>query len=211
MYKTNLKEKKMQQNQLIILVILLAVVIVAIVAVVLLMGGGDQQMTPYPGTAPQTGVPTTGQSGPTMPPTSSGSSNAQIANAMASGSPVSCTFQISSGSEQGTATLKMEAPKMRMEMSSMGDQITALTPDGQTVYMYMAGQWYVFEGDAATVEMPDPSEVEYALNNPGEGISYNCQLVGDIPDSEFQLPPGVTPIDMANMYGDPSMYEGMYY
>jgi hypothetical protein len=199
----------MQQNQLIILVVLLVVVIIAVVAVAMMMG---PQEPGVPTTQPPAGsnpfAPPASNTGPIAPPVTPPVGDASaIANAMASGAPVICTFDMNDGTQVGTATLKMEAPKMRMDASTQGEQVTMISPDGLIVYMYSQGQWYEFSADQSTVKMPDAAEIEYALENPEAGITYNCNAVGDIPDSEFQLPPGVTPVDFGDLMGgyDPNI------
>ncbi len=209
-----------------VLVAVLVVVVVVIVAAVLLMGGGGQQAPPgYPGTAPQ-GTAPPASSGESPQPTagaSGGETNIDIniANAMADGTPVECEMTGDLGKMSGdpsaegmmmTASMKVEAPKMYMEGTSMGQSFKMIS-DGAMVYIYSAGQWYEFPmGEEMDMAPVSPEEVQEMIDDIPEGVSINCQVVGDIPDSMFQLPAGASPVDLSEMMGefDPSMYEGMY-
>jgi hypothetical protein len=111
-----------------------------------------------------------------------------------------------------SATIKMEAPKMWMSASAMGQSYTMIS-DGANLYMYspmMGEDWYMFSGADADVTVGTPQEIMEGIQDIPEGVTLNCQLLADIPDSQFQLPAGVTPIDIMDMmegtgYG-PSMY-----
>ena len=210
----------MEKNQMIILVVVLAVVVIVIVAAVLMMGGGGAPAAP-------TGPYPTGP-GSTVPPPSETPSTGQpstpvgndVASAIAAGMPVLCTMTMDMGVMSGdpslagmttTMSMKMESQKVRAEGSSMGMSFTVIS-DGVNAYVHMpmlGPDWYIASGEGMNVEVPTPEEVRQQLANLPEGMTLNCQPTGDIPDSEFQLPPGVVPKDMSEMMGgfDPSMYQ----
>ncbi len=215
----------MEKNQTIILVVVLAVVVIVIVAAALLMGGGGRQTLPaYPGAAPEgaspkptTESPSTGPSSAEQPSTPIGN---DVAAALSAGMPVLCTMTIDMGVASGdpnlagtttTIDMKIEAPKMRAESSTMGMEFTVIT-DGTNVYMQMpamGSDWYIMTPETATIDIPMPDEIREGLQNLPEGTTLDCQVTGDIPDSEFQLPPGVVPKDFSELMGgyNPEMYQ----
>jgi len=193
----------MQQNQVMLLVVLLIVIVVIVAAVLLMGGGGGEQTIPMtgPGTAPGGGGAPGGS--PSGPPSGGGtpSIGSDVLNAISAGMPVVCTM--SDPSDGGMAiNLKMELPKVRMEGAVVGVSFTIIS-DGTNAYMQNSMQgsdWYIYPLDMVDVKIATPDEIG------------GCQVSGDIPDSEFQLPPGVVPKDLSAMAGDfdPSMYEDMF-
>lgn len=207
----------MQQNQVILLVVILAVVIIGIVVAVMMMGQPPQQAQPY---MPNSGMQNTGLNIPqtqnrgATPP----AGNGDIAAAIAAGSPVSCKVTMDMGAASGDSSMAgqsasmnilMESPKMYAEGNAMGMSYTLIF-DGTTAYMkmpMMGDDWYMMEGDPSTMSVPTAEDIREGLSNMPEGTTMDCQLVGDIPDSKFTLPPGVTAVDMSEMYGsDMSAY-----
>jgi hypothetical protein len=198
---------KMQQKQLMILVLLLVVIVIAIVAVVLLMkpGGGS------------------GGPGGILPATGS-----VICDLSATGSVEGTPITM-------TGTTKIKQPrKMRADMSmnaaGMNVQITVIM-NGNMMYMYnpMAGGWV--QGDISKsqeaanmagaewnkIEGKSPQEVEAyfrqsaSSNQMMQGVTptYSCRAGGDVPDSEFQLPPGVTATDISDTLASAGEYGGV--
>lgn len=206
----------MQQNIMILLVVL--VVGVGIVAAVIMMSGGGEPAPTTEPTVPTTipTVPTTPSTAPTIPTTPSAPGGGQVdvgsdvIAAMSAGSPVICTMIIDMAeanadpSLQGITTtmvIKMEHPKTRADATSMGvASLSIISPDGVNAYMNIpmlgANTWYQSTVDEGT-EMPGPEEIGAMLAQLPAGVSINCEISGDIPDSEFQLPPGaeVVPIE----------------
>jgi|GEM_PF-1798993 len=147
-----------------------------------------------------------------------------LANAIAQGKPVECDVTMdlakmaaSSGqSAQGmtgtmTGKVKMEAPKMNMvaNMNMVASGISMnlameLRSDGNRNYMKMSGmpgvpnEWIELPSASAMGMEMDPSTIADQLKNMPQGVTMNCRLVGDIPDSSFQLPPGVTATDASS-------------
>ena len=167
------------------ILVLIVIVIIVVVAAVLLMGGG-------------------GVAGPT---------NSIICDIMASG-------QLQ-GMQMGfTATTKIEKPgKMSMDMSGTIQGTPAevkMRLDGTTMYMYdstMGTGWIRIDAaeagqvgvlDTAWAQIGDKTPEQLAAEmrssmsaNLGVTPDVSCRYVVDIPDSEFQLPPGATVADLS--------------
>jgi hypothetical protein len=219
----------MEQKQLMILLVLVVVIVVVVVAAVLLMGNRGPQTGPYgPATGGQPGggspltggvQPGTGGGLPTtggQPGTGGGATLGQgVPEAIATGRSVICTMtMVVEGQGTTTANMKMEAPKMRVDATAMGVSTTLITADGVSIYMYspmLGDYWIKYTADASEVGMPTPDELTANLAQIPEGMTLNCQITGDIPDSEFTLPAGAEVKDMSELmagYGDlPEGYE----
>lgn len=123
--------------------------------------------------------------------------------------PVECTIsgQPSDGSPAVTSHVKMEYPKMR-STTQMGDtSATIITADGRTYYMNMYGDSWI-ETNVDEVETPDPDTIVADAQSPPQGWTYDCRAVADIPDSEFQLPPGAQVLNIEDMMGGGGLPEG---
>lgn len=184
----------MEKNMMMLLVVAVVVVVVIIAAVLLMGGGGGGG-----------GVPIGGQ---------------DLANAISQGKPVECdmTLDLSKAGAGGmmegvegtmSGKIRMENPKISMVASMMFeaggmnmDVDMEMRSDGVNAYMLMdgipgmSGEWLKVSS-GQTAGMPtDPDEIARSLEQRPEGMTLECRLVGDIPDSEFQLPPGVTAREM---------------
>ncbi len=178
-----------------LLIAVVAVVVIVVVALVLMGGGKGQATYPPGGTLPPAG-------GGTLPPAGGGTVPPAGINFNA---PFECTITVPTSSGSMTADIKMEPPmKMWMytpaQAATQGQAMTVLTSDMRTFYMNMAGQWMKSTStDNSAMGDFDPAEVQAQYTNPPAGYTYNCRQVGDIPDSQFQLPAGVQPLDLDAM------------
>lgn len=208
----------MQKNMMIMLVAIIVIAAVAVVAIVLMMGNKGTTTTPVtPGGTP--GV--TPQIQPVGPITPLTEGSNVICDITASGS-------IEGQQMSMSGTTKIEGRKMRSDMTVITEGLTIETNviiNGNMMYMYnpMMGGWAQLDissspeaaGSTATqweqLEGKSPQEVANYLKSSAEanpsltgGIVpvYTCRSSGDIADSEFQLPPGVTATDMSQLLGE---------
>jgi len=199
----------MEKNMMIMLVAIIVIAVVAIVAVVLMMGNKGTTTTPGTPTVPTT---PTAPAGPLTPQT---------------GSNVICDITYSGSVEgqqmSMSGTTKIEGRKMRSDMTMAAEGLTMdikVIINENMMYMYspMTGGWLQMDANTnpeAAAQMTNqldqlqgksPQEVaDYMTGNVaanpelagGVVPTYICRATGDVPDSEFQLPAGVTPIDMS--------------
>ena len=201
--------------------------IVAIVAIaaVLMMGGGGEQAAPQSEEQPSDPVSPSSDTPPasggqTTEPTS-GDSNGALPGIDVT-APMICTWTVTSQGETYTATAKMEPTnKMRMESTFDGIETVVLTSDGSTFYMQNSESEQWMKMTTEPEDMPTPEDMEAYYEDPqGASVTYDCNNVADIPDSEFELPAGADVMDLDAMMQDfegmegmedfdPSMFEGM--
>ncbi len=202
----------MEKNMMIMLVAIIVIAVVAIVAVVLMMGNKGTTTPAMPGTPTAPTTPIVPPVGPVTPQT---------------GSNVICDITYSGSVEgqqvSMTGTTKIEGRKMRSDMTMAAEGLTMdikVIINENMVYMYspMTGGWLQMDANTnpeAAAQMTNqldqlqgksPQEVaNYMAGNVAANPEltggvvpiYTCRATGDVPDSEFQLPAGVTPIDMS--------------
>jgi hypothetical protein len=188
----------MQKNVMMIVVAIVA--IIAIVAVVLLMGNKGTTATPVtPGGG--TALPIT-PGGGTTPPAITGNTICDISG----------NFQQADAQISFSGTMKYESPdKANMDLSINANGVAVTMKqivNGQNAYAQMPGFGWVqmdlndpemaaqFGSDASDYEGKSTQEIEDSLkadvSGQASGImpTITCRATGDIPDSEFQLPPG---------------------
>jgi hypothetical protein len=129
-----------------------------------------------------------------------------IASAMAAGEPVECAITGAVNGTPVTMDLQMEAPnKVKMVINAQGLESTVVTSDGGlNVYVYdpQTSSWMKFTSETAPEQQNmDAEAIRQEMNNPPEGVSYDCRVVGDIPDSEFAPPVGAQVQDMSALLG----------
>jgi len=192
-----------------LLVAVLVVVVIVIVAAVLMMGGkGPAPAAPATPAGPG---PATGNPIVTPPPAAPPAGNTPVAPPAPETPPaapsglnfagsVQCDITMANSTGTITETVEMKAPKkIKAVITAQGMESTVITSDGVTFYMYtpQMGQWLKVTSQSQNV--PDLSTVQQQYSNPPAGVTYNCRNVADIPDSEFQLPAGVTAVDMSQL------------
>jgi hypothetical protein len=76
---------------------------------------------------------------------------------------------------------------------------------GVTMYMYspqMGTTWLKITSEAAPTGQPmDATAIQESFDDPPEGVTYNCRVIGDIPDSDFAPPAGAQVQDMSALTG----------
>ncbi len=134
-----------------------------------------------------------------------------IAEALSAGRPVECALSMDADEVyevpelQGVdveATIKVEAPKMRMEGSTMGFDFTMVF-NGRSLYVNLpalGGAWY---GQTLndTAQFSSPDRIVEMWGRLKEGITMDCREVDDIPETEFRLPPGAVIKNMSELVG----------
>jgi len=153
-----------------------AVVAVVLVGVMLLMPKGGPGPSPGPSPGPDTkgGLPI---------------SNDDIVSAINAGKSVRCDRV----GENTTAWL--ELPKIRLE-TMVGDTTNAWLFDGTDYYKYTGGPtqtaiwWHLPEEQAQTTPI---NAIVDEIGTELQEHRMTCQILPDIPDSQFQLPEGAIP------------------
>jgi hypothetical protein len=92
--------------------------------------------------------------------------------------------------------MKYELPKERVFMRASKGGITVentvITSDGVTYYLndpyYGEDSWYARTFDPSSGDYDVGEDVKELMEN--ESVTIECEIVDDIPDSEFQLPRG---------------------
>jgi len=125
-----------------------------------------------------------------------------IATVISEGKPISCLLTIdlstltSNPNYEGvtaTSDIKAEGVKMRVEGSTMGFPFTVIS-NGERVYLnvpVLGDGWYDIGANVTMATIASPQEIRETMGRLREGITLDCQVTGDIPDSEFELPVGV--------------------
>ena len=139
-------------------------------------------------------------------------SGTDIPTAIASGVPVECNITITGNVGTATINAKIKSPKRRVVVSgNQGQQSVLVTPNGNDLYFGSTPDsvsgWVKMTSSQMTesgakFSLSSNEELIQQFKNPPAGMTVNCRVVNDIPDSEFSPPAGADVKSYDEVYGN---------